>query len=900
MKVNIVSSVLLGLSGVLLTAPAAARNIAESAAVADAQGPRLRIALADNWQFNLAGSDPEAIVRPRDEDWKVVSVPHTWNRVGYYLSDPETHINSAGNIEKTQGVGWYYLSFTAPEGNGGKQAFLEFDAASRTAEVWLNGQRLGEHRNPFGRFRLDATDAIRFGQANTLYVKVDNTQPVEGVATADVLPLTGDFFVRGGLYRPVSLLITNPVHFDLLDHGGPGVYATTRSISGQSAVVDVSARIRNASGGAQPVTVTARLLDDTGREVASWQDQRAVTSGDVTVVSGSLAVREPRLWNGLADPYLYTLKFQLLSAQGDVLDTVEQAFGIRQMALDPERGFLLNGNPYPLRGVGMHQDNEASDWAVSSAQIAESIDILLDMGVNSIRLAHYQHGSPVHELADRHGIVLWDEIGLVTAWTNARDQTQAPESVRQNALLQLNELIHQNYNHASVAAWGIANEVDFGPGRPDFLGRPPAVVADPLPLLKDLASLAREEDASRPVVLAQCCENRGMKDVPLVAETVDAVGANLYYGWYYGKPADLGAHLDGLRAKRPEQPVSISEYGAGAAANIHSDDPLGGPIDMAGRIQPEEYLSWFHEESWRQLKDRPYLWGVWLWNGFDFGTTVRSEGDAQDINTKGLITYDRKIRKDAFYFYRANWSEEPTVHVTGRRYVDRAYPVADVRVYSNAASTSLIVDGTDMGARTDCPDRICVWQDVRLAAGENVLVAQGDFGGRIVEDRIEWRVDDAQARSFRIDSGAVVAAQADVQFGSDDFFVDGSAGSTDQAGGRGRKPVYAEIEDTKRREVVASFRRGDFHYRVPVGEGRYRVTLTFVEPDKGAGERVFNVLANDRTVLQSFDIHARAGATLRAVSETFEVDVEGEVLDLHFAPVTGEAIVSALEIVPAD
>lgn len=389
-----------------------------------------------------------------------------------------------------------------------------------------------------------------------------------------------------------------------------------------------------------------------------------------------------------------------------------------------------------------------------------------------------------------------------------------------------------------------------------------------------------------------------MEDVPVVAEAVDAVGANRYFGWYYGEPNQLGEHLDDLRAKHSEIPLSVSEYGAGGAPNMHTDDPLGGPIDMAGRTQPEEFLTWYHEENWREMADRDYLWGIWLWNAFDFGTTVRSEGDAQDINTKGLVTYDRDIRKDAFYFYRAIWSDEPTVHIQGRRYVDRAYPVTDVRVNSNAPSTTLIVNGSPLDARTDCDQNVCVWEDVTLSPGENEVIARGAFANGPVEDAIVWQLDEEQEDVFRIDSGAVVAGSAQVQFGSDDFFVGGVAGSTDQRGGRGRQAVFAEIEGTDRRDIVSSFRQGDFSYRIPAENGRYRVTLTFVEPDQPAGARVFDVVANGETALRAYDINERAGGTLNAVTESFEVVADDGVIDLAFSPVSGQALVSAVEVVP--
>lgn len=901
MKRQIIYRALLGVSLAALHPTSA---LAQQAPVAgdSAEGETVRrsIPLASGWQFNLLGprADNGDLPQIDQQVWQPVDVPHTWNRVGYYLSDAETHINSPDNIDKTQGVGWYYLSFDTPSLADDERAYLEFDAVSRTAEVYLNGKLLGGHRNPFGRFRLDATDDLRSDGPNRLYVKVDNTQPAEGNSTQDVLPMTGDFFVRGGIYRPVNLIVTSPVHFDLLDYGGPGVYAQTTNISGDAAEIGLSARITNQSGSDRALGVFAMLLDEAGDTVGAYRQRIDVQAGETRELAGEMNVPAPRLWNGIADPYLYTLRFELRDTDGKLLDRIDQKFGIRQMQIDPERGFILNGKPYQLRGAGIHQDTEQSDWAVSPEEVDESLRIMLDMGANSLRLSHYQHGFPIHDLADRYGIVLWDEIGLVTAWTNSRDQTEAPADIVANARGQLLDLVHQNYNHPSVAVWGIANEVDFGPGRPDFLGRPPEVVADPMPLLENLAQLSHELDPNRPVVLANCCEDRGMQDVPIVAEAVDAVGANRYFGWYYGSPDQLGAHLDGLRQKHPTIPQSVSEVGAGGAPNLHTDNPLGGPVDMGGRTQPEEFLTWYHEENWREMADRDYLWGIWLWNAFDFGTTVRSEGDAQDINTKGLVTYDREIRKDAFYFFRANWSDQPTVHVQGRRYFDRAYPVTDVRVNSNAPETSLEVNGVDLGSRQDCDQNVCVWEDVRLASGTNAIVASADFESGPVEDRITWQLDDDQRDTFRIDSGALIAAEADVQFGSDDFFVDGTAGSTDQRGGRGRQAITRPIDNTDKRDVVATFRQGDFSYRIPASAGRYRVTLTFVEPDQDEGARVFDVMANGQPVLSSYDIRARAGGVLTAVSESFDVASQDGVVTLDFSPVKGQALVSSVELVP--
>lgn len=857
---------------------------------------RATIPLTSGWKFKLGEAAGSPSGTTASEGWQSVSVPHTWNRVGYYLNDPASHINRAENVNKAQGVGWYQLTFRSPPRGSNKRAWLQFDAASRTAEVWLNGVKLGDHKGGFSRFRFDATQAIRAGQDNMLVVKVDNTQPTAASGAWATLPLTGDFFIHGGLYRPVSLIVTDQVHLDMLDHGGPGVYAATTSIAGGGAKLQVRTRVRNDAampGGVRLVTI---LLDAAGRVAARSEEPLALQANAGAERDQQLSVTRAHLWQGVADPYLYTLRTEVRSASGQLLDTLEQPFGIRQMRLDPEQGFFLNGKSVRLHGVGLHQDWEGKGWALSPQDVASTVAILREMGANTIRLTHYQHGQPIHDIADRTGIVLWDEISLVTAWTFG-ENPNPPPALLANALQQLQELIRQNYNHPSVAVWGISNEVDFGPGRPDFLGRPPAAVPDPMPMLRELNALAKSEDPTRPTVLANCCEERGLTGVPDVVNAVDAAGANRYFGWYYGKPEELSAHLDLLRAKHPRQPLAVSEYGAGADFGIHTDDPLGGPIESGGRIQPEEYQSWVHEQTWKVLKSKPYLWSTWLWNGFDFGSTVRREGDTQDINTKGLVSYDRKIRKDAFYFYKANWTSTPTVHVNGRRYADRAYPVTEVRVYSNAPVTTLSVNGRSQGSKRDCPDRVCVWTGVRLATGTNQIAATGRFGKAAVTDQITWRLAGGTG-SFRIDSGSVIAAPGTTGFGSDAFYDGGAPGSTDIAGGRGRAPVLASIRTTGNRDLAASFREGDFHYRLPLAPGRFTVELTFVEPKPAAGTRRFNVLANGQTELSNFDVAGAAGGALIEVRRRFEVSAGAEGLDLHFQPVAGNAIVSAVEVTP--
>jgi beta-galactosidase len=803
------------------------------------------------------------------------------------------------------------LRFTpaADAAAGGRRTWLEFDAASRIARIWLNGRELGAHAGGFSRFRLDATDALRPGAANVLVVRTDNSAPATpDAATADVLPLTGDFFVHGGLYRPVRLVTTAAVHIDLADDGGPGVYAATRAASADAATVDVRARVTNDAARRAAVTVVATLRDASGRTVASARRRLDAAPGATGEAALSLALVAPHLWQGVADPYLHLLSVDVLDARGRLLDRVRQPFGVRTIRVDAQAGLFLNGRHVAVHGVGYHQDREGKGWAIDPADVAADMAIMREMGVNSIRLTHYQHGQTIHDLADRYGLLLWDEVPLVSAWTRRGELEPRPELVA-NARQQLRELIRQNGNHAAVVTWGIANEVDFGNSFPAFLtGYPDGKTPDPMPLLHELQTLAHRTDPSRPTALATCCEGRLFDQgvaIPTTAVAADLGGANRYFGWYFGVPGDLGPHLDALHALRPAQPLSVTEYGAGGATSIHTDDVRGGPVDSRGTVQPEEYESYIHEQAWPVLRERDYLWGSWLWNSFDFATTIRAEGDAQDINTKGLVTYDRRIRKDAYYFYKANWTDTPTVHVTGRRYTDRAYRVTDVRVYSNAASTELVVNGRALGARSDCPERICVWPRVRLSAGVNTVEAQGHFAAGVAADRVAWTLSPAAAAGVRIDAGAIVAAAASVRYGSDAFFDGGAAGTLNKPADYGKPAVPAVIAGTADAAVAATYRHGTFRYRIPLPAGRHVVTMTFVEPALAAGARVFDVTANGARIVRALDVARAAGGAARAVRRSATVTIAGAadggdgMLDLAFVPAKGEAIVSAIEIVAA-
>ena len=860
-------------------------------------GPRVETVLRSGWRFKLGADSATEMQGEPDSTWTTVSIPHTWNRVGYYKDTAAPHINTAQNVVTTQGVGWYKLAFTAPANVAGMESFLQFDAASRVATVWLNGTLLGTHKGGFSRFRLNTTAVLKPGQKNLLTVKVDNTKPVLGASTADVLPLTGDFFVYGGLYRPVSVVYTRKMHLDLMDYGSSGVYAKTVAVAASGAQVQVRARVRNDGEQGGTVVLRSMLVDAQGKVAGQREESVAVPAASVEERTLSMTVPHPHLWQGVEDPYLYRLVVELANKPSQVVDRVSVPFGIREVRFDPNSGLFLNGKHVAVHGVGYHQDREGKGWAGEAADVAADEATMREMGVTGIRLTHYQHGQPIHDLADRDGLVVWDEIPLVSQWTLG-ESVQPTDGLRENARQQLKELIAQDFNHPSVVTWSIGNEIDFGNSIPAFVGNTKGVLPDPIPLLTELNGLAHQLDGSRPTTLATCCEARYGPEtgVPVTGAVTDLSGANRYYGWYYDTPADLGPHLDALHRIRPAQPMAVTEYGAGGAVSLHTDDALGGP-ESRNRPQAEEYESYVHEQNWATLRSKPYLWGTFLWNSFDFGSTTRNEGNAQDINTKGIVTFDHQHRKDAYFFYKANWTKTPTVHINSSLYTERSYRVSTVRVYSNAPKTTLKVNGKLISMLDECPDHICVWKGVALNAGANSIVASGAFARGAVEDKVQWHLGDAAAKGTNIDCGALVAgASAERRFGSDMFFDGGKAEMISGPQVFGRAPVTPKIAGTSSPEVVATYRVGAFAYRIPAGDGAHHVVLTFVEPKLKAGERVFDVAANGQRVVANLDVAAAAGGALVAHQRSFEVNARDGMVVLEFKPTKGEAIVSAIEV----
>jgi beta-galactosidase len=655
------------------------------------------------------------------------------------------------------------------------------------------------------------------------------------------------------------------------------------------------------------------MIEDAAGKIVGRASRSAVLGSQTISVDAILPVAQPQLWQGMKAPYLYRVTVTLRTPRGAVLDRVAEPLGLRTMRFDPDKGFFLNGEHLFLKGVGLHQDRPAKGWAVTRADQEQDLDILADLGANAVRMAHYQHDQASYDAADAKGIVVWAEIPVVNKVSF--DGAPASPALTANARQQLTELIRQNFNHPSIAVWSIGNE-------PDNTAKKIGGPSQPASLFKNLNALAHSEDLGRPTVLADCCElgippsvGRAIENIPLrepIVGIADTIGYNRYFGWYDGKFIDFGSMLDQAHALHPQLPIAVSEYGAGAGLTQHSDNPLGGPINARGRPHPEEYQNAYHEASWRSLKERSYLWGVFIWNMFDFSSDAREEGDLNDVNDKGLVTADRKTYKDAFYFYRANWSSERTLHLVGRRYVSRPYSVLDVKAYSNATEARLWLNGSDLGTAM-CTGGICIWPGVHLVSGINMLRATAEFSGTTIADALQWKFGGSPG-IVHIKAGDIsgYTARDGKRYGSDMYFDGGEAHGVnllsavrltraDQIDGSHMADEKQVVVNSADPGLYDTFREGDFSYQIPVPNGQYRVTVMFEEPAATAiGKRTFNVVINGKPVLTQFDIFAAAGGKMRSVERSFNMETHDGYLALGFRGIRGKALASAISIVRAD
>jgi beta-galactosidase len=658
---------------------------------------RGRMDLDAGWRFSkgdVFGAQNGAF---RDSGWAPVTVPHTWN----------AQDGQDGRSDYYRGPGWYRRHLKPPASFAGRRLWLEFAGANTVTEVWINGRYLGRHKGGYARFRFDATAALRVGKDNLIAVRVSNAPD------PDVPPLTADFTFFGGIYRDVSLLATDPLSARLQDDAGPGIYLRQRTVTAARATVDVTTEIWNSGDTPRNVAVHAVVTDADGAVVAdTTSTPAAVGPASGLPLTQTVTIANPRRWQGKADPYLYRARVEVRdAATGVVTDVVEDRLGLRSVSVDPNAGLFLNGTHLALHGVNRHQDRLGRGWAVSDVDHTQDFDLMDEMGVNALRTAHYQQDQKVYDLADERGYLVWTEIPLVNSITDS-------PAFRANAVQQLREMIRQNYNHPSIVFWGIGNEQGVDDAATNAL-------------LDSLAGIVRTEDPDRFSAYA----HHGPVTSGLAGHT-DVVGDNRYPGWYYGSCNDFAGWADNLHSTQPTRRIAVSEYGAGASVVQHQENPPKPVPDS--NWHPEEYQALFHEAFWAQIQARPYLWGTFVWNMFDFAADQRGEGDTYGRNDKGLVTYDRATRKDAFYWYKANWTTTPFVYLTSRRWTDRTDARTTVKVYGTVDSVLLIVNGVPLGAPKTSTNHIYAWPDVMLLPGANTVEVTGFRAGTAYTDTATW------------------------------------------------------------------------------------------------------------------------------------------------------------------
>lgn len=614
------------------------------------------------YNFNTKwGFSKEALEAPTTmpERWNWVNIPHTWNNID----------GQDGGNDLYRGTAFYAKELEKMDLPKADRYFLEIQGANSSAILYINGKKLANHDGGYSTWRVDITDALE--DKNLFVFEVDNSQ------NDRVYPQNADFTFYGGIYRDLNIIAVSESHFDLEYYGTPGIKVTPEVV-GKGAKVEVEVFVKNEK---ETQKLVYTLKDAEGNVVAEKE-----TPASETVVS--FEIENVHLWHGKKDPYLYTAEVCLKDEE--VLDNVSARFGCRTFEIHPENGFILNGEEYPLRGVSRHQDR----WGIGNALLKEhhdeDMDLICELGATTIRLAHYQHDQYFYDLCDERGIVVWAEIPYIS--------THMPNG-RENTTSQMKELVVQNYNHPSIIVWGLSNEITMHGDSDEDLRENHVILND----------LVHEMDKTRLTTMA--CVSMCSMDDPYV-QIPDTVSYNHYFGWYGGDTSQNGPWFDEFHAKYPNIPIGCSEYGC-EALNWHTSDPQQGDYT-------EEYQAYYHEELIKQLYTRKYMWATHVWNMFDFGADSRNEGGENGQNHKGLITFDRKYKKDSFYAYKAWLSDEPFVHICGKRYVDRVEETTKVTVYSNQPEVELFANGVSLGKQT-CPEHFFYFEVPNT--GETTLVA---------------------------------------------------------------------------------------------------------------------------------------------------------------------------------
>ncbi|GAA4802188.1 glycoside hydrolase family 2 TIM barrel-domain containing protein [Olivibacter ginsenosidimutans] len=654
-----------------------------------------------DWQFKKGAHD---YIKETDfitANWEQVTIPHTYNRTDMQL-DKNFYTGDA----------FYKKVFTVGKELQGKRIFLRFEGVGSVATIYINGNYLTEHKGSFSAFAFEITNSVDYGKENTILVKTNND------ARKDVIPVNQFLFpLYGGIYRPVSMIVTNKINITLTDYASPGIYITQKHVSEKAADVVVRAKLENKEKSIRQIRVSTLVKDASGKQVAKVEKDVEVNPQGMTLVEQSIHMQKPHLWDGIRDPYLYTLTTSLL-ADGKEIDAVTQPLGLRTFELRAGVGMFLNGKKYPMYGVTRHQDRWQYGNALSHEQHQEDMQLIQEMGATTIRLAHYQQAEDIYALADRMGFLIWAEIPFVNASSLEEGD---------NAKQQFTELIRQNMNHPSIYIWGMHNEV-YSKTKDEHV---------PV-LTRELNDLAKTNDPDRYTASVSGYGEMG-RPANLAG---DVQGMNRYYGWYEGKIGDLEEWASGLEKEYPGYKVMLTEYGADGNMDQAAEDlPDPKTINpVSGTFYPENYQTETHIQQWAIIEKHPYILASYLWNTFEFAVPLWNRGGVNARNLKGLISFDRKRKKDSFYWYKANWNPEPMIYIANRRDNKRTHAQTQVQVFANLDRVTLTVNGQEVVGKQGVNKRHWVFEGITLQKGVNKIQAKGTTKGKTLSDEMEWEL----------------------------------------------------------------------------------------------------------------------------------------------------------------
>ncbi len=634
------------------------------------------INLNSDWRFI---QEDAGLPQNLPENWQQIDLPHTWNAID----------GMDGNGDYDRGNYWYAKTFVTPtQPLSGGRVYVEVLAAGQQASVYVNGEKVTYHEGGYSTFRADITDLCKQGEENLLVIECSNEYK------DSVYPQSADFTFYGGLYRGVNLISVPDAHFDLDYYGGSGLKVTPKPCDCGGATFELETWVKNAD---ENFTVMYAIADADGKEVAS-----AVRPADDTKVT--VYVPDVTKWD-IDNPYLYTAT-AILQRRNEEYDEVSARVGVRSFSVDPNKGFIINGVETPLRGVSRHQDIIYKGNALSKEEHYHDAELIKELGANTIRLAHYQHNQYFYDACDELGFAIWAEIPFISVFNK-------DPAAHQNCISQMKELIVQNYNHPSIMFWGVSNEILIG-------GISEQLVENH----KELNELCHQMDPTRLTTIAHVTMTP--VESPMHGIT-DVESYNHYFGWYGGKMEDNGPWLDHFHEVHPDICLGMSEYGCEGIITYHGPEP-------ACKDYSEEYQALYHEHLAKVFDERPWIWSTHVWNMFDFGCAARNEGGVAGRNNKGLMTMDRKTKKDSYYAYQAYWTTKPMVHVCGRRYAQRAGETTEIRVYSNQPSVALYLNGSLVEEKS--AEKVFVFT-VSLAEGFNtVLAVAGDVKDSITLEKV--------------------------------------------------------------------------------------------------------------------------------------------------------------------